>query len=481
MNRRQFLSASAASAALVAAGATRGSRIFGQTIGPSSAPATARVTLFPDQLLGQIPADFTGLGYEISSVAEPGMFSGTNTRMIQFVRTLGRSGVIRIGGNTSDYSRWSADGTPSDAPKSGIVNRAVINDLGDFLRATGWKLIWGLNLGRGTPEEAADEAAAVAKSARNLLLAMEIGNEPDLFPNAHRKHGYSYADFLSEYRRFKSVVRARVPGVPLAGPDVAGNTGWVEKFAADESPDLKLLTHHHYSQGPPERPTTTIENLLAGKTGLSRTLDRMEKISASAKIPYRFCEMNSCFNGGKPGVADTFASALWVLDIMFMMASHDCSGVNIETGVNQLGVISAYSPIYPQGNGAYVARPIYYGMLAFAQAGHGSRVQTTVDADGANLKAYATRGIDGQPRLVLINKEITRDLDVNVTTGTRTASAKVNRLIAPRAASKTGVTLGGSAVDADGIWKPVAIETIRITNGTLEIQMPAASAAVIEL
>jgi hypothetical protein len=44
-------------------------------------------------------------------------------------------------------------------------------------------------------------------------------------------------------------------------------------------------------------------------------------------------------------VSDTFAAALWVLDFMFTLALAGCAGVNMETGVDQLGFISYYSPM----------------------------------------------------------------------------------------------------------------------------------------
>ena len=112
----------------------------------------------------------------------------------------------------------------------------VLRDLGSFLEATDWKLIWGLNLGRGTIEAAVDEAKAVLAATGANLFAFEIGNEPDLFPNReiHRKKAYDYADYLLEYRKFRDALRKSIPGIPFAGPDVATATSWVSRFSRDE-------------------------------------------------------------------------------------------------------------------------------------------------------------------------------------------------------------------------------------------------------
>lgn len=99
MNRRQFL---AGAGALVSSGLVRSRGTFGQ----STAPAReVRATVHPDRELGPIPSDFNGLGYEISSVAEAGLLSRRNATLVQLVRTLGEAGVVRIGGDTSDYGR----------------------------------------------------------------------------------------------------------------------------------------------------------------------------------------------------------------------------------------------------------------------------------------------------------------------------------------------------------------------------------------
>src|SRR5450631_4167605 len=105
------------------------------------------------------------------------------------------------------------------------------------------------------------EPLTETSAAGPRLLAFEIGNEPDLFVNAkHRKPGYDYDEWLAEYRRYKAALRAEFPGLAFAGPDVAGKTDWVTRFAADEGKDTVVLAHHYYREG--QNPTSTIEKLL---------------------------------------------------------------------------------------------------------------------------------------------------------------------------------------------------------------------------
>ena len=477
MNRREFL----ASATCLAVSGPRTRRSGAVADDSGGAEGVVRVKVNTRRPLGTTPADFVGLGYEISSVARVGLLSAQNRNYVKLVRTLGASGVIRVGGNTSDFSRFVPGGESVSAPKGTVMNEARLRELGSFLEATGWRLIWGLNLGGGTEHEAVEEARAVMAVAKDKLLAFEIGNEPDLFDRstAHRPEGYTYESYLSEYRRYKAAIRAELPSATFAGPDVAAATDWVTRFAVDEGNDLKLLTHHYYRDC--AKPTSTLDELLHTDPKLGPQLAELRAASMSSHVPYRICETNSFCGGGKPGVSDTFGSALWALDYMFTLASAGAAGVNMETGVNQLGFISSYSPIGDDEHGTYSARPEYYGLLAFAQSGMGQRVEVDFDAQGGNLTAYAV--LRDQKRLVLtlINKGAMGEKSVSIEAERKFRRANVLRLAGPSLESRQGVMLGGSAVSAGGDWKARVVEALAIRREVCEVRVPAASAAMVML
>ena len=131
-----------------------------------------------------------GLGYEISSVARAGLLSAHNSVYVQLVRL----------GSAWSHTRWwkhfglfllfrNRAAAFIARGKSRVGGQhEVLRELGSFLDATGWTLIWGLNLGNGSLENAIAEAKAVTAAAKKSLLAFEIGNEPDLFPRreSHR-------------------------------------------------------------------------------------------------------------------------------------------------------------------------------------------------------------------------------------------------------------------------------------------------------
>ena len=67
--------------------------------------------------LAIVPADYMGLSYESGQLAYPDFFSPQNTALIQMFRTLSPSGVLRLGGNLSEFTLWSETepATPPDA------------------------------------------------------------------------------------------------------------------------------------------------------------------------------------------------------------------------------------------------------------------------------------------------------------------------------------------------------------------------------
>ena len=458
----------------------------------ASARAATAVTISVDtaQTGSAIPADYMGLGYEISSVAIPGLLAARNEPYVQLVKNLGPRGVIRIGGNTSDFSTYSANGSPVSSPKGTVVTWANLIELRSFLDAVGWRLIWGLNLGSDRLDNAVEEVRSLASVMGERLIAFEVGNEPDLFGRAgHRPADYNYDAWLKDYRRYKAAVRAVLPGAPFAGPDLAGAADWMPRFARDEGVDIALLSAHHYVSGQ-ALPNATQDFLLAEDKKYVGSLATFREAAKAAAKPWRMTETNSFYGGGKEGVSDTFAAALWVLDYLFVLMNYGCAGNNMETGVNHLGRISYYTPIGGDRIGQYGAAPEYYGLLAFAQAGGGERVPVQVTAgsvgasrsdqnNGINLTAYGVKNSRALA-LVLINKDAKQDADASIrAAGFR--SGRAMRLTAPALNAKTGVRLGWVTVAADGSWTGAKYEPVRVVNGSASLQVPAGSAVLVWL
>jgi hypothetical protein len=474
VDRRSFVFTAAASAAC---GLSR--RLLAEAATPGPA-----FVIDPSKPVAHVPADFTGLSYESSQLVHPRFFHPDNKTLVSFFRTLGDTGVLRIGGNMSAFTAWSpidppevADDKGVENPDAGkasehhfIISPRAIQNLNGFLTATNWKLIYGLNLERGTPEQAAAEAASVLQICGPRLMAFQLGNEPDLFHhNDDYKDRWKYTEFMAKWNTFQQVLQAKVPQAPLAGPDTSFNKDWFANFAADTKGKTALLTAHYYAEGPPTDPRMNMDRLL---TRQPESVFTAVALAKKAGMPYRMSEGNSCYNAGKKGVSDSFGSALWMGDFMAAVASAGATGVNLHGGGT-----GYYTPIAGSPAEGFSARPDFYGML-FVRPMFGATVlKADLAAQGKNISAFAVQK-HGKVTVLAFNKS-DEDfvLTIQLPRGYTGNSANITRLTAPAIDSTTGVQLGGAAVAASGTWNSVAREAVVSTNGMLLLKLSAYSAA----
>ena len=187
MDRRRFLAVTAATAGSL--------KTFAQGVTETTALPVTKLTLHTDQPGPTVPYNFVGLSYEMEQITVPDFFAPQNEEVIAQFRALGPQGILRLGGNSSDFGYWKP--TP-DAPMPerlpahpfGSVNRPdtpfpvtpeSLHRLRGFLDATNWSCIYGINMGTNVPRVAAEEAAAATKILGPQLECLQIGNEADRF------------------------------------------------------------------------------------------------------------------------------------------------------------------------------------------------------------------------------------------------------------------------------------------------------------
>lgn len=456
-------------------------------VAPSSVAVS--LTIDPSRTSHRILPSFMGLSYEQVELMNPNFFSSTNQPLIGFIRKLGRQGVLRIGGNSSEFLSWAGSSNQKTISSSGsassqshrfaAITPESVDNLKQFLEHTGWSLIYGLNFGHGTPEQAAEQAAYVMqKIGRDRLVAFQVGNEPDAYhENGIRKPNYTYEQYAQEWKRFFVAIRRRVPNAPFAGPDTAYNTQWVLQFAEEFKDDLQFASSHYYAEGPPSNPGMNIARLLHGTSrGLSDEIAAIADVKAKTGLAFRLTETNSCYGGGKWGVSNTFASALWAVDLMYAQAETGCIGMNFHDVTYK-----PYSPIVGSLEAGFLARPEYYGLLLFSLVGPGQLVAAQLS--GAEtiplLKTYALRGADGRMRVVLINKDTQTDAQIKLT-GIEASKGRLIRLEAPSVDDANDVTLGGSPIGQSGEWSALVEETLSLRNSTFQLRIPKGTAAFAE-
>ncbi len=431
----------------------------------------AKVTLeIPAGAVGpHMPADFIGLSYEVQQLTDANFFSPKNIGLIREFKSLSSNGVLRLGGNTSEFAYWRE--TPAapepehpntrevvgePKPRYYAVTGEAVRNLAEFLKATGWTCLYGIGMGTNTPPRAAEEAKFAAKALGSSLQYFQIGNEVDLFDRHLRDpNTWSAKTYLKEWLTLARAIVASVPTAQFGIPDVASNVSWLTQIAEiwpsiENPPHVSTLTHHHYFGGPATNPDVNIPNLLKAATmaKVQKTADLATAAGSRMGVRVRMTEGNTCYRGGKPGVSDVFAAALWSADYSLLLASNDYSGVNLHGGTgpsvaNSVGGALPgdallrdegqtpeqiathphpfYTPIATFGS-EFTMEPVACG-LKFAGAFSGgvflpADLTAKVQAAGVDASAYAVSLPSGQTSIIILNKDADKDLDLTVDFGT---------------------------------------------------------------
>jgi hypothetical protein len=436
---------------------------------------------------GAIDSHFPGLSYEKNTLYEP-LFTPSNVNLIGLFKRLGL-GVLRIGGNSVERNVWTPKGS---GQTPGQIAPGDVDDLAGFVKASGWKCLYGVNLegiahGTTSPELAADEVAYAAKQLGPSLLGIEIGNECDIYghpQNAFAGH-WSLGQFIDLWERFRRAILAETPDVAITGPASASNyEKWTVPFGETvTSKQITLLTQHYY-RGNGQLPTSTAEFLITPDPRLEKELAALDAAARQIGIPYRMAECNSYYHGGANGVSDSYASSLWVIDFLFDCALGGASGINLHGGGNGGG----YTPIADDHGRVVEARPEYYGLLLFTLAGHGELYTANLSAGELNATAYAVKPSSGGLNLVVVNKDLKQNLELTANLPHPARSASLLALTqlsggaaAPELLAHSGVTIQGAAVQPDGSFLPAPAYTVSTHKSEIKCYVPALSAALIRV
>lgn len=501
--------------------------LLGSSEGKVPAPAlrgsfASVATISPGGGGARVPASFLGFSFEYDGLARwEGLRAGpVDPVLVRLVRDLGGAGrgapVLRVGGNSTDVSWWNPTGARRPAGVRYDITRRWLQRTSNLLKATGSRVILGLNFaGRGTSIGSAWARAASAGMPRGSIQAFEVGNEPDLYgivplyqthgssqsgPERYNRYGrppgYGFARYRAEFGRFAARVRRAVPRARLAGPGFATSRwmGGLTRFVGERRPRLSLLTYHRYPLRPCHlRPSATqyptIPHLLseASSRGLADQVAGYASLAHRSGVPFRVDEMNSVSCGGTRGVGNSFASALWATDTLFELVRVGAAGVNFHGRTHTF-----YSPFYFRRERKAARRwlaqvsPVYYGILLFARATpNGASIHPVRTSTSGNLKVWATLDRSRTLRVVLINKERYASSPVRLLMPGAQRPGELQRLLAPSVQAREGISLAGQTfgrvTSTGGLVGPRLNETIQGDKGTYTVPMPPASAALLTI
>ena len=196
-------------------------------------------------------------------------------------------------------------------------------------------------------------------------------------------------------------------------------------------------------------------------------------------------ETNSVSCGGRTGISDTFASALWALDYIARTMSAGVAGINFHGNPANCHGYSPLCAATPErlASGALSAQPEWYALL-LARALIGSRpVRSVVRySERANVDVATFLAPDGALRVVIVDDDPpgSRAALVSLHVGRGFAAGRILSLTAPSPAAHTGVELGGRPVDGAGSWhEPRSLPQAANRGGVISVAISPTSAALL--
>lgn len=421
-----------------------------------------------------LPGSFAGLSIETDLLARWFNRGDCNAPVVRVLAFLGRP-EVRIGGNSQDRL-WPSRPLPPTARR--VAGAAFLRGVRCLAR-TGAPLVVGLNLLGRDAIAAGDVLARVQTVVPPSQLTVALGNEPNMYGRVFPTWG-DYVEYVALYRSTLEVLQARFGATlpPVAGPDAATWRWGPEtvRFVIDGHPE-QVDAHLYGLNGCLARRSAlrfpTITRLLRpfASTDLVRRLAPITAAARETGIPAQISEANSVACGGKAGVSDTPASALWALSVM---------GSAATTGFGRIQFHSAertYDAFLVHPDGRVTFRPLFSALVLADRLWPGGTEPLQLSGRRpAGVNAWAARRPDGRVALIAVNgdQEHAHHLEL-ISPG---SNARYGRL---QAAGAHAVTLDARrlawATDRP-VWQgPRKTGVLAFRAGRATLLLPAASAA----
>ncbi|HET9073928.1 MAG TPA: hypothetical protein VFN48_05060 [Solirubrobacteraceae bacterium] len=466
----------------------------------------AEVTLADAAGTPVMPAGFVGLSLEYQAVptyaAEGSLFASLVANL-----TPGSAPVLRVGGDSGDHA-WIPGSAPASPGLWYPLDTRWFSALGAIASATGGQFVMGLDLEANQPQIPVREYQAFRRALGSSLVAVEPGNEPELytvFPwyanAAHRpvfvRSSRSWGP--SAYVRELRGILPALGTTPLWGPGLTDTSQWWNSIPtiAAGMPHLSTITDHAYATNCYVAHTAahwpTVGNLIAASAsaGLVDEVNAPLQYALRTHRSFRIDETNTVSCAGTQTLPG-FASAVWPIEAGFAFAAAGISGVNIEsnpTALTRLFTFGAAPKTAVQGGPGLLphaasAAPVsvsdeYYGWMLFARAAPaGWRLLSADTAGDPNVHAFATRH-GSATNVVLVNDSATAPATVSLH-GTGGSLAVVEPLRGAGLAQDGSMSLDGMAISPHtGRLSGQPRVSVLSGEGDYSVTLPPASADLV--
>uniref|UniRef100_D8QFJ7 Glycoside hydrolase family 79 protein n=1 Tax=Schizophyllum commune (strain H4-8 / FGSC 9210) TaxID=578458 RepID=D8QFJ7_SCHCM len=442
---------------------------------------------------------------------------------------------IRLGGNTQEFAFMVddlGDGKAVSKQKAESNNPtetpAVIYTMDLFYLMSNVSSLVDVRWVLGVPFNETDWRLEIAQYGTQILgdklLALQIGNEPDLYvAHGHRPDTYTPATYSDEFASCGDALDAA--GIrtdkyligTLIGPSVA--TGdwrpedvWDTGFLDRHKDRLGILAVEHYpdnncfamygANGSPKVNQDEFPLFLnhTAPVSLLQPYLNSSALAQGAGLPFYMLETNTASCGGFPGISNSYGAALWALDYGFQLAYSNFSGGMLHVGGQNVFYNVRDSPMSPPGaRSAYsefTLGSIFYSALILSEALGSTGTAQVVDLQGNNGNIYTPQYAvyeNGKLARVALFNYVTDANGGNDYTATIRAdglpgSAKVKYLqggeggVAAIKDFKYAGQTFGNQFEVDGILRgDLDVQTVACSDGGCAVHVPAPGFALVFL
>ncbi|XP_064601640.1 heparanase-like [Liolophura sinensis] len=293
--------------------------------------AGLEVTVQPDHVVSVTSERFVSITLDAGNLVNHWKgFDPRSSLAITLAKAL-YPAYLRVGGTSGDSLIFSTGNKLSDKdfPNS-TLSTTEWDELNQFAIQANLSLIFGLN-SLYRPGGVWDPANAIElmkySTDRGYVLDLELGNEPNIYP-----HKYNRSVDPQQLGHDFGRLRAIMDSMPtfssrlLLGPDVTQDLGtsstYLENFMKTGSEYISAMTFHHYYMNGHKATrrdfidTTRLDSFIPDMTSAQEILRNLSRGTQKFWVG----ETSSAYDGGVPGVSNTFIAGFMWLDKLGLAA-----------------------------------------------------------------------------------------------------------------------------------------------------------------
>ena len=452
---------------------------FGVRASENNASTVEAVTANLASTSTTIPANFVGFSEENADVVDGGapytgrLFASTNTSLLNLIKLLGTSGLVRIGANSSESPFGNQLTTPP-------LTQPIANEIEAFAAnlGSGWTVVYELDGKSNNTSLALTQAGYLISAFTGAANPLILGffNEPEFAPISESQTQTTFnAYYASITGAYSGVLfNGLENGGPHGGLSGAQMAAWINGLTPGIS-GLAFASFHNYPEG-------QFGSSIAATISDAAAVD-FSQYATQFPGKWRVDEANVCYGTVNSQVyTHGLTASAWFINTAINIAKQGGIGISPH---NVLSVAAQNaSPGFTwnsnawllQSDGGWAPGGIFYGMFLMSKI-EGQQIVATTTSGAGTVNAISTKGPNGNANILVVNDDVSNPISIKPDQSNSWATARVLTVqpsISNGCSNLTPIA-GGAAIGESGAW---AGGFTSIANGQSVALQPCASALI---